>query len=29
VPLPAPVVKLIEDAWRKELKGADGKAIWK
>ncbi|MBI3716054.1 MAG: phosphate ABC transporter substrate-binding protein PstS [Betaproteobacteria bacterium] len=29
VPLPAAVVKLIEDAWRKELKGADGKAIWK
>jgi phosphate transport system substrate-binding protein len=29
VPLPAPVVKLIEDAWKKEPRGTDGKAIWK
>jgi phosphate transport system substrate-binding protein len=29
VPIPAPVVKLIEDAWRKELKTAAGQALWK
>jgi phosphate transport system substrate-binding protein len=29
VPLPAPVVKLIEDAWRKEVKNASGQPIWK
>ncbi len=29
VPMPAPVVKLIEDAWRKEVKNASGQAIWK
>ena len=29
VPMPAAVVKLIEDAWRKEVKNASGQAIWK
>jgi len=29
VPIPAPVIKLIEDAWRKELKTANGQALWK
>lgn len=29
VPIPAPVVKLIEDAWRKELKTATGQPLWK
>ncbi len=29
VPIPAAVVKLIEDAWRKELKTAAGQALWK
>jgi phosphate transport system substrate-binding protein len=29
VPMPAAVVKLIEDAWRKEVKTASGQAIWK
>lgn len=29
VPMPAPVVKLIEDAWRKEVKNSSGQALWK
>ncbi len=29
VPLPENLAKMIEDAWRKEIKGADGKAVWK
>jgi phosphate transport system substrate-binding protein len=29
VPMPAAVVKLIEDAWRKEVKNAAGQALWK
>ena len=29
VPLPAAVVKLVEDAWRKDVKGASGQALWK
>jgi phosphate transport system substrate-binding protein len=28
VSMPAPVVKLIEDAWKAQLKDASGKAIW-
>ena len=29
VPMPDKVVKLIENAWRTEVKGADGKAVWR
>ncbi len=29
VPIPAPVIALIENAWRKELKDSKGQAIWK
>lgn len=29
VPMPAAVIKLIEDAWRKDVKNAAGQAIWK
>jgi phosphate transport system substrate-binding protein len=29
VPMPAAVVKLIEDAWRKEIRNAAGQALWK
>ncbi len=29
VPLPASLTKLIEDAWRKEVKNASGQALWK
>jgi phosphate transport system substrate-binding protein len=28
VPMPASVVKLVEDAWRQEVKGPDGKPVW-
>jgi len=28
VPMPANVVKLVEDAWRQEVKGPDGKPVW-
>ncbi len=28
VPMPAPVVKLVQDAWKAELKDASGKAVW-
>ncbi|MBI1422379.1 MAG: phosphate ABC transporter substrate-binding protein PstS [Gammaproteobacteria bacterium] len=28
VPMPEKVVKLVEETWAKEIKGADGKAIW-
>jgi phosphate transport system substrate-binding protein len=28
VPMPATVVKLVEDAWRQEVKGPDGKPVW-
>lgn len=28
VPMPAPVVKLVNDAWKAQLKDASGKAIW-
>jgi phosphate transport system substrate-binding protein len=28
VPLPAPVVKLVQDSWKANLKDASGKAIW-
>ncbi|MDA8165764.1 MAG: phosphate ABC transporter substrate-binding protein PstS [Desulfobacteraceae bacterium] len=28
VPIPASVVKLVEDTWHKEIKGTDGKPIW-
>ena len=28
VPMPAPVVQLIADAWRRELKDASGKPLW-
>jgi phosphate transport system substrate-binding protein len=28
VPLPAPVVKVIDDAWRAQLKDAAGKSVW-
>jgi phosphate transport system substrate-binding protein len=28
VPMPAPVVKLVQDAWKANLKDASGKAIW-
>ncbi|MDB5774287.1 MAG: pstS [Herbaspirillum sp.] len=28
VPLPAPVVKLVEDSWKANLKDSSGKAIW-
>jgi phosphate transport system substrate-binding protein len=29
VPMPAPVVKLVEEAWKKELKAAGGQPVWK
>lgn len=29
VPIPAPVIKLIEDAWRKDVKNASGQPLWK
>ena len=29
VPLPENVVKLIRDSWKSQIKGADGKAVWK
>ncbi len=29
IPMPDPVVKLIHKAWKKEIKAAHGKAIWK
>jgi phosphate transport system substrate-binding protein len=28
VPMPAKVVKLVEDTWRQEVKGPDGKPVW-
>ncbi len=28
VPLPPSVVKLVEDAWRQQVKGPDGKPVW-
>ncbi|WP_374519961.1 phosphate ABC transporter substrate-binding protein PstS [Undibacterium squillarum] len=28
VPMPAPVVKLIEDSWKAKIKDASGKALW-
>ncbi len=28
VPMPTNVVKLVEDAWRQEVKGPDGKPVW-
>jgi phosphate transport system substrate-binding protein len=28
VPMPANVIKLVEDAWRQEVKGPDGKPVW-
>ncbi|HEY1260690.1 MAG TPA: phosphate ABC transporter substrate-binding protein PstS [Stellaceae bacterium] len=28
VPMPATVVKLVEDAWRQQVKGPDGKPVW-
>jgi phosphate transport system substrate-binding protein len=28
VPMPANVVKLVEDAWKANMKDASGKAIW-
>ncbi|MEJ2060948.1 MAG: phosphate ABC transporter substrate-binding protein PstS [Gammaproteobacteria bacterium] len=28
VPMPAAVVKMVEDTWAKELHGTDGKAVW-
>jgi phosphate transport system substrate-binding protein len=28
VPMPAPVVKLVNEAWKAQLKDASGKAIW-
>jgi len=28
VPMPAPVVKLVEDTWRQQVKGSDGKPVW-
>jgi phosphate transport system substrate-binding protein len=28
VPLPAPVVKLVQDSWKGNLKDASGKAVW-
>jgi phosphate transport system substrate-binding protein len=28
VPMPATVVKLVEDTWRQEVKGPDGKPVW-
>ena len=28
VPLPAPLIGLIEDAWKTEVKDDSGKAIW-
>jgi phosphate transport system substrate-binding protein len=28
VPMPANVVKLVEEAWRSEVKGPDGKPVW-
>ncbi len=29
VPMPAPVVKLVQDMWKKDIKTASGAAIWK
>lgn len=29
VPMPAPVVKLVEDAWRKDVKNTAGQPLWK
>ena len=28
VPLPAPVVKLVQDSWKANIKDSSGKAIW-
>jgi len=28
VPMPDPVVKIVEDAWRAQIKDAPGKALW-
>jgi phosphate transport system substrate-binding protein len=28
VPMPAPVVKLVEDTWKAKVKGSDGKPVW-
>ena len=28
VPMPASVVQLVEDAWKKEIKDAKGNAVW-
>jgi phosphate transport system substrate-binding protein len=28
VPMPAPVVKLVEESWKTELAGPDGKPVW-
>ena len=28
IPMPAPVIKLVEDAWKAQMKDSSGKAIW-
>jgi phosphate transport system substrate-binding protein len=28
VPMPAPVIKLVQDSWKAQIKDSAGKAVW-